>query len=64
MNSCFVLSFYCQLCVHVGVYGFTDNVLLEKCAHNYGYNSPDERGNKCHHGCCVEGRFAVIYLMC
>ncbi|XP_068740227.1 pyroglutamyl-peptidase 1-like [Montipora capricornis] len=44
-----------KLCVHVGVHGFTDNVLLEKCAHNYGYNSPDESGNKCHHGCCVEG---------
>lgn len=30
------------------------------CAHNDGYNRPDEGGQKCHHGCCVEGDLRCI----
>ncbi|CAH3156019.1 unnamed protein product [Porites lobata] len=44
-----------KLCVHVGVHGLADCVQLEMCAHNDGYNRPDEGGQKCHHSCCVEG---------
>lgn len=44
-----------KLCVHVGVHGLADSVQLEMCAHNDGYNRPDECGKKCRHGCCVEG---------
>lgn len=44
-----------NLCVHVGVHGLADSVQLEMCAHNDGYNRPDEIGQKCHHGCCVKG---------
>lgn len=44
-----------QLCVHVGVHGLADSILLEMCGHNHGYNRPDESGKKCAQGCCVDG---------
>ena len=50
--------------MHVGVHGLADSVQLEMCAHNDGYTRPDESGKKCHHGCCVEGGYAVTCLLC
>ena len=47
---------FLQLCVHVGVHGLADSVQLEECAHNDGYNRPDECGKKCLHCCCVDGK--------
>ena len=48
-----------QLCIHVGVHGYTDVIQIESCGHNVGYNKPDVNGQFHETGCCVSGNTSL-----
>ncbi|KAK3717902.1 hypothetical protein QZH41_014900, partial [Actinostola sp. cb2023] len=50
------------LCIHVGVHGLTDKILLETCAHNDGYQCRPDIHCKVHESdYCIPGAPAVIH---
>lgn len=53
--SVYIVSFLCQLVVHVGVSGMATTVTLEKCGRNHGYKGLDNSSFCPDSQCCIVG---------